>query len=99
MLLLPVAVAFMVYLAPGRRWATLFIVLVTLFIAAALLQAAYGFTPRAMFDGLDLRAWVKYQPQISRPAFFDAAFIRADFLPTFLLLFLAGLVAYLIWRR
>jgi hypothetical protein len=99
MLLLPVAIAFMVYLAPGRRWATLFIVLVTLAIAAALVQAAYAFTPRAMLDGLDLRAWLKYQPQISRPAFLDAAFIRANFLPTFLLLFLAGIVTYVIWKR
>jgi hypothetical protein len=99
MLMLGVAFLFMLYLAPGRRLAAFAIVVIAALIALLLVQAAYGFISRAMFDGLDLRAWLAYQPAVSRPAFWNAAFIRDNFVPTFLLLFIAGIVTFCLWKR
>src|SRR5260221_4499515 len=47
-LVLPFALAFMLYLAPGRRWAAILVMFVATAIATALTYAASGFHPRTM---------------------------------------------------
>src|SRR5207245_3827339 len=50
----PAAVAFMIYLAPGRRLVAIPLALISAAIAAALIFFAYSFEPQALWSGLYL---------------------------------------------
>ena len=96
-LLLPVGIAFMIYLAPGRRWAAILVTTMMLLIAGVLVYAAYNFMPRALLNGIDLRDWVAYTPALAR-----ARFLQENPLvwlnPT-LLFGAISLATYVLWRR
>ena len=99
MVVFPAALLFMLYLAPGRRWAALLVALVSTVLSAAFVFATYGFYPQALRQGIDLRAWLKYQPEVSRPLFFDVRFLMENFTLAYILLFAVALVSYMLWKR
>jgi hypothetical protein len=100
MLLLPVALAFVLYLAPGRRFAGVFVLLVAAGIAAAIVYASYDFQPRALLNGIDLREWVTYTPAQARAAIFgQASTALVRFHPAFQLMIAVSLLTYFWWRR
>jgi hypothetical protein len=99
-LLLPVAVAFMTYLAPGRRGAVLVVTLVMLSVSSVLVYAAYTFMPRALLNGIDLRDWVAYTPALARAAILgDAHNLMLRFNPALLFALIVSLGTYVLWRR
>jgi hypothetical protein len=99
-LVLPVALAFMLYLAPGRRWAAVLVMMIATLIGAILTYAAYGFHPAALLNGIDLRAWVRYTPQAAQQVLLtDPRNMFERFNPAVLVLLLVSLVTYLFWKR
>lgn len=60
----PVALLFMLYLAPTRRGAALTIWAAACAIAVILLFAAYFFRPTGFFDGLHHATWLGFTPQV-----------------------------------
>jgi hypothetical protein len=60
----PLALLLMLYLAPTRRGAALTIWAAACAIAVALLFAAYLFRPAAFFDGLRHATWLGFTPQV-----------------------------------
>jgi hypothetical protein len=100
MLLLPVALLFMLYLAPGRRVVALLVFVVATLISAILVYAAYGFHPRAMMDGIDLREWVAYTPKLAQAALLgDRKEFLLRFNPSVLVLLFFSVLTYVAWRR
>jgi hypothetical protein len=100
MLLLPVSLAFMLYLAPGRRWAALFVFVTSTFLAALLVYAANGFHPRAMMDGIDLRDWVAYTPRFAQMVLLgDRQALLSRFNPSVLVLLFFSVLTYIAWKR
>lgn len=99
-LVLPVAFAFMLYLAPGRRWAAVLVTVIATLLGAVLTYAAYGFHPTALLSGIDLREWVRYTPQAAQQVLLgDARNLFERFNPAVLLMLLISLLTYLIWKR
>jgi hypothetical protein len=100
MFVLPVTFAFMLYLAPQRRWAAILVLVVATLAGAALTLAAYGFHPGAMLDGIDLRQWMRYTPQGAQQVLLkDPRNLFERFNPAVLLLLLISLLTYLFWKR
>lgn len=100
MLLLPVGLLFMLYLAPGRRWVALLVFVVATLISAVLVYAAYGFHPHAMMDGVDLRQWVAYTPKLAQAALLgDRKEFLSRFNPSVLVLLFFSVLTYIAWRR
>jgi hypothetical protein len=98
-LLVPVGLAFILYLAPGRRIAGTLLTLLACMLAFGMVMAAYGFAPRAFMNGIDLRQWLAYQPAQAREAFFHPDFLWSLLNPGVLVLLVVALVAYIPWRR
>ena len=98
-LLLPVALALMFYLAPGRRWASLMVWFIATLVGGVLTYAAYGFRAGAMFDGIDLRQWLRYTPQGAQQVFFDPRNLFERFNPAVIVLLLIALLTYFAWKR
>jgi hypothetical protein len=99
-LLVPLAFAFMVYLAPGRRWAVFIVAVVTLLVAATLVYAAYNFQPRALLNGIDLRDWLAYTPAQARAALVgDGKAFMLRFNPAVLFGLIISVITYVAWRR
>lgn len=99
-LVLPVALAFMLYLAPGRRWAAVLVVFIATLLGAAMTYAAYGFHPGAMFNGVDLRDWLRYTPQAAQQALLsDPRNLFERFNPAVLVLLACSSLTYLFWKR
>ena len=100
MLLAPVAFAFILYLAPGKRLAGTLVMVVACLLALLLIHLAYGFQPRALLDGLDMRAWLRYQPAGARAALLEnsGAFLER-FHPALEVLFVVSLGVYLVWKK
>ena len=100
MLLAPVAFLFMFYLAPGRRWASVAVMLFAVIAAAVLVSAAYSFRPQPMLNGIDLRAWLAYSPAMARSMLLgDAPAFISRFNPAVFTLMLISLITYFAWRR
>src|SRR5207237_3773375 len=98
--LLPVALAFMFYLAPGRRWAAVLVMVIATVLGGALTYAAYGFRPLAMLNGIDLRDWFKYTPQAAQQVLLsDPRNLFERLNPAVLLLLVVSLFASLFWKR
>jgi hypothetical protein len=99
-LLLPIAVAFMIYLAPGRRWAVAVVTLLMLLISGIFVYAAYNFTPRALLNGIDLRDWISYTPALARAAIVgDVHNLSLRFNPALLFGLIISVGTYIVWRR
>lgn len=98
-LLVPVGLAFIVYLAPGRRWAGILLTFVASVFAFVLVMAAYSFGPRAFMNGVDLRQWLAYQPAQARATFLQPEFLWSLLNPAVLLMAVISLIVYLAWRR
>jgi hypothetical protein len=100
MLVLPLCFAFMLYLAPGRRWAAFLVLAIAMAIAAVLVYASYGFHPRGMMDGVDLREWVAYTPKVAQLMLVgDSYAFLSRFNPVVVTLLLFSLLTYFAWKR
>jgi hypothetical protein len=100
MIMVPVGFALMAYLAPGRRWAAIAVTIVAGIISVVLVFALYGFSPRAMFDGIDQRDWFVYAATQAQQLLFgnpDLFLSRFNF--AVLLLLLVALITYFAWPR
>jgi hypothetical protein len=98
-LVLPVTLALMLYLAPGRRWASFMVLVVAMLIGGVLTFAAYGFRAGAMFDGIDLRQWMRYTPKGAQQVLLDPRNLFERFNPAVIVLLLIALLTYFIWKR
>jgi hypothetical protein len=98
-LAVPFALAFMLYLAPGRRWLAVFLTLLAVTLAFALVYCAYDFQPRALLNGLDLREWLRYTPAEARAALFQPQVFTPRFPPVLLGLLAVSALTYLGWGR
>ncbi|MEO5937234.1 MAG: glycosyltransferase family 39 protein [Terriglobales bacterium] len=98
-LLLPAGFGFILYLAPGRRIAATFLALLACVLAFVMVSAAYGFSPRAFMNGIDLRQWLAYQPAQAREAFFRPEFLVSLLNPAVLAMAAIALVTYVVWKR
>ena len=100
-LVLPLALAFMLYVAPTRRGAALAILLAGCILAALILFAAYSFHVRAMAEGMRQAHFLG----IAWPAFFMRAAYRQIFAqlaqssPALVLAFPTALAVFFAWRR
>lgn len=89
---LVVGAFFMLYLAPGRRLASLAILLISSAIGAALLWALYGFDTNIRALDIASAAHIKFSP-----AAFGGLATRGNL--ALLLLLAISLVTFLLWRR
>src|SRR5262249_34223719 len=100
-LLVPLLLGFMFYLAPQRRWAATVILLAACGIALLILLAAYWFHPASFWHGVR-SAWPF---SVSRVALTmgDAYLLVlkevADSAPVLLVLAPGALITYIRWRR
>jgi hypothetical protein len=100
MIVVPLAFAYILYLAPGRRLLATGLMLLSMLFSAILVSAAYNFVPRAMLNGIDLREWLAYQPAQARAAFFaDLNALLLRFNPAMLALLLVAVITYFVWKR
>jgi hypothetical protein len=99
-LVVPAAYAFMLYLAPGRRLAATAVMIVAVIAAILLTYSAYAFRPQSMMSGIDLRAWLVYQPrQAQQMLLGDIPTLLSRFNPAVLLLLISAVVTYVAWPR
>ncbi len=98
-LLIPVGLGFILYLAPGRRIAAVVLTLLASVLAFAMVSAAYGFSPRAFMNGIDLRQWLAYQPAQAREAFFRPDFLWSLLNPAVLVMGVIAIFTYVAWKR
>jgi hypothetical protein len=99
MLVVPLGFFFILYLAPGRRFAGIFLTFVTTVLTFVMVLAAYGFAPRAFMNGIDLRQWVNYQPALARAEFFRPDFLLSLLNPAVLAMGAIALITYVVWSR
>lgn len=100
LLIIPVAVVFMLYLAPGRRFAAIGVVLVVVAVVVLAIHLAYGFNIRVMMNGIDLREWVTYTPGTSRAAVLAPDGLYVSRLnPATAFMFVVSLLTFVVWRR
>jgi len=100
-LLIPFALAFMLYLAPARRAAAIAIWGSAFVVAFFLLFAAYFFHPGEMWESLRQAAWLKLSWQAAgmRGAYQELLLHIAQISPALLILFPAALLVYAMWPR
>ena len=97
--LLPLGLLFMLYLAPGRRSVAFLLMMLAVLVALVLVHAAYGFSPRAMLNGIDVRDWLRYEPADARGIFFSRLDFLLRFPPALALMASAAVVTYFAWKR
>jgi hypothetical protein len=98
-LALPAALAFMLYLVPGRRAAAAALVAVAFGIGVAILLAVYAFDWSALAEGLRHARWLGIIPALPGPRLENlAAPLYARNLAV-LLLAAAAVATYLVWPR
>ena len=94
------ALFFPLYLAPGRRWLGVMLMLVAGIIAAVLTYAAYNFTPHAMEYGVYLPQWFAYAPKQARAELFGTwEVFLSRFSAAVETLFAIALVTFAAWKR
>lgn len=98
-LLIPVGLGFILYLAPGRRIAGILLTLLACLFAFVMVLWAYDFSPRAFMNGIDLRQWLDYQPAAAREAFLRPEFLKALLNPAVLVMAVIALATYVGWKR
>jgi hypothetical protein len=98
--LIPVALAFMWYLAPERRGAAMVIMLAGCVIGLAILLAAYGFNFGALLEGIrGSHLTVLRLSALSNPITYTMLGIFLLRQPTSLLLLLIAIVTFAVWKR
>jgi hypothetical protein len=97
-LLIPIAITFMWYLAPERRGAAAVIMLAACAIASLILVASYGFHAALLLHAISLIGRMQVQALATPVTYLRLGefFLRQ---PTSLLLLLFSLGVYAIWRR
>jgi hypothetical protein len=97
----PLALAFMLYLAPTRRSAAAIIWSAACLIALALLFAAYFFHPVALWDGLHHASWfgITWQAFTMSVAYRELLVQLGQNSPALVLALPAALVTYALWPR
>jgi len=99
--ILPLALVFMLYLAPGRRLAALAILIASCFVAALILFASYRFSPRefaAGFTHAELLPFVSPALRMSVTyRLLGTTLLRTG--PAVMLLLAVSLVTYFAWPR
>ena len=97
----PLALAFMLYLAPTRRAAAAIIWSAACLIALALLFAAYFFHPVALWDGLHHASWfgITWQAFTMSVAYRELLVQLGQSSPALVLALPAALVTYALWPR
>lgn len=99
--MVPLALVFMLYLAPTRRGAAAIIWSAACGIALLLLFAAYFFQPAAFWDGLRHATWLGITPQTftMAGAYRETLAVVGQNSPALVLALPVTLVAYLLWPR
>ena len=99
--MVPLALVFMLYLAPTRRAAAAIIWTAACLIALALLLAAYFFHPAAFWDGLRHAAWFGITPQAftMSTAYRELLIQLGQNSPALVLALPAALLTYAVWPR
>jgi hypothetical protein len=97
----PLALAFMLYLAPTRRAAAAIIWSAACLIALALLFGAYFFHPVALWDGLHHASWfgITWQAFTMSVAYRELLVQLGQNSPALVLALPAALVTYALWPR
>jgi hypothetical protein len=99
-LVLPIALGFMLYLAPGRRWAAGLVMAIATLIGLMLTFFTYASHPGAMLNGVDLRDWIRYTPQGAQQVLLsDPRNLFERFNPAVLLMLVVSVLAYFFWKR
>jgi hypothetical protein len=99
-LVLPIALGFMLYVAPARRWLALVVLSVTTAIAVAVLWALNGFSGAALAQQLSLSFTVaSWAFAKSRLGFYAESVLWLTHYPALLLLLVGSLVAWIASRR
>jgi len=99
LLAVPAALAFMLYLVPGRRKAAAVLVAVACAIGGSILLAVYSLDASALAQGLRHAPWLGFGPALAAPRVGNlAAPLDARNLAV-LLLMAAAVVTYLLWPR
>ena len=94
------ALFFPLYLAPGRRWVGVLLLVVAAAIAAALVYASYNFVPRAMEYGVYLPDWFQYAPREARVSLFgNSDVLLSRFSAAVQTLFVIALATFAAWKR
>lgn len=98
---IPVALGFMLYLAPWRRAAAIAILAAACAVAAFLLFAAYSFHPHALWDGLRRARFfdVSWRAYGMRVAYQQVLSQLAQSSPALIVAVPAALVAFFAWPR
>ena len=100
MLILPIALAFMLYVAPARRWLALVVLVVTTTIAVVVLWALNGFSGAALAQQLSLSFTVaSWAFAKSRLGYYAESVLWLTHYPALLLLLVGSLVAWVVSRR
>jgi hypothetical protein len=97
----PIALAFMLYLAPTRRVAAAVIWISACALALLMLFAAYFFHPLAFWDGFRHALWLKITPQaFAMPrAYGELLAVLGQNSPALVLLLPMALITYMVWPR
>jgi hypothetical protein len=94
------ALFFPLYLAPGRRWVGVLLMIVATGIAAVLVYANYNFVPRALQYGVYLPEWFQYAPREARVALFgNSDVFLSRFSAAVETLFVISLATFAAWKR
>lgn len=97
---LPVAFLFMLYLAPGRRVATVAVIAFVCAMGATMVYLMYDGSPRAMMQGVDLREWLLYRPAEARGYFMSSSEnFLLRFAPGATILLVTALAVFAVWKR
>ena len=97
----PIALGFMLYLAPTRRGAAVVIWISACTIALLFLFAAYFFRPLAFLDGFRHAVWLGITPQaFAMPRAYEELFaVIGQNSPALALLLPVALITYVVWPR
>lgn len=99
-ILIPIALGFMWYLAPQRRGAATVIMLAGCAVAFIVLLASYGFHFHALVEGVRASHFTDLRfGMFSRPVTYTLLGIFFFRQPTSLLLLLVSLISYGVWKR
>lgn len=98
-LAVPAALAFMLYLVPGRRAAAAAIAAASLGLGFTILLAVYSFDPQALAEGLRHAQWLGFDPTLAALRFGNLTALAETRNLAGVLLAAAALAAYALWPR
>jgi len=98
--LLPAALAFMLYLVPGRRRQAIIILGAGCVLGLAMIWATYDFDGAAVWAALRALHWSEFAPQLFvRGLTYSLVFRFFLVMPAVLVALAAALITYALWRR